>query len=248
MASLSSLGLTFYVVVLIGAFAVRSAAGFGAVLIAVPMLAFVMPVPTAVAVATVLSVVTSAQQVSRDWRKIAWGQFFIVSAYTLIGIGLGFYFISMLNEHALRRGLGGFLILYSIYVFWTRGRSPVLPTGWHGALAAFAGIMGGFFGALFGGGVGPIYVVYFNVVRMTKDVFRVTMSMIMLASVGFRIAGYAGLGFYSRSALSLLALGLPLVFIGSWLGDRVALWLDPAKFGSLVGGLVLLSGLALLLR
>ena len=43
-SSLSFLGLAFYVLVLIGAFAVRSAAGFGAGLIAVPMLAFVLPV------------------------------------------------------------------------------------------------------------------------------------------------------------------------------------------------------------
>jgi hypothetical protein len=35
-----------------GAFAVRSAAGFGAVLIAMPMLAFVLPVSTAVSVTT----------------------------------------------------------------------------------------------------------------------------------------------------------------------------------------------------
>jgi len=248
MASLSPLGLAFYVVVLIGAFAVRSAAGFGAVLIAVPMLAFVLPVPTAVSVATALSMVTSAQQVSRDWTRIAWGQFFILTFYTMIGIGLGFYFISTLNENALRRGLGGFLILYSIYALWTRGASPVLPTRWHGALAACAGIIGGFFGALFGGGVGPIYMIYFNVLRMSRDVFRVTMSTIMLVGVSARIAGYASFGFYGRSTMILLALGLPLVFVGSWLGDRLALRLDPRLFGSLVGVLVLLSGVALLLR
>src|SRR5579864_3212464 len=248
MASLSPLGLAFYVVVLIGAFAVRSAAGFGAVLIAVPMLAFVLPVPTAVSVATALSMVTSAQQVSRDWTRIAWGQFFILTFYTMIGIGLGFYFISTLNENALRRGLGGFLILYSIYALWTRGASPVLLTRWHGALAACAGIIGGFFGALFGGGVGPIYMIYFNVLRMSRDVFRVTMSTIMLVGVSARIAGYASFGFYGRSTMILLALGLPLVFVGSWLGDRLALRLNPQRFGALVGGLVLLSGVALLLR
>jgi uncharacterized membrane protein YfcA len=41
MASLSAVDLAFYVLVLIAAFAVRSAAGFGAGPIAVPMLAFV---------------------------------------------------------------------------------------------------------------------------------------------------------------------------------------------------------------
>ncbi len=93
MASLSALGLAFYALVLVGAFAVRGAAGFGAGLIAVPLLAFILPVPTAVAVATVLTMITSARQVGRDWGLIAWGQFFLVSFYTVIGIGLAFYFI-----------------------------------------------------------------------------------------------------------------------------------------------------------
>ena len=43
MASLSVLGLVLYALVMIGAFAVRSAAGFGAVLVAIPLLAFIMP-------------------------------------------------------------------------------------------------------------------------------------------------------------------------------------------------------------
>jgi uncharacterized membrane protein YfcA len=41
---------------------------------------------------------------------------------------------------------------------------------------------------------------------------------------------------------------LPLVVIGSWLGDRVIRRVDPAKFGWLVGGLIFLSGVALLVK
>jgi uncharacterized protein len=162
MLSLSLLGLAFYAMVLTGAFAVRSAAGFGAGLIAVPMLAFILPVSTAVSVAAVLTTVTSAEQVGRNWRQIAWKQFALVSFYTVVGIGLGFYFLKTLDEHTLRRGLGAFLVLYSIHALWARGTFPVLPARWRGALAAGTGIAGGFCGALFGGGAGPIYVVYFN--------------------------------------------------------------------------------------
>jgi hypothetical protein len=46
------LGLAFFMLVMIGAFAVRSAAGFGAALIAMPMPAFVLPVSKAVSVTT----------------------------------------------------------------------------------------------------------------------------------------------------------------------------------------------------
>jgi hypothetical protein len=104
--SLSPLGLVFFMLVMIGAFAVRSAAGFGAVLIAMPMLAFVLPISTAVSVTTALTAITSIHHVSRDWRRVAWRHFAIMAFYSAIGIGSGFYFIKMLDEHTLRRGLG----------------------------------------------------------------------------------------------------------------------------------------------
>ena len=90
MASLSLLGFAFYMLVMTGAFAVRSAAGFGAVLIAMPMLAFILPVSTAVSVTTALTSITSIHQVSRHWRRVAWGHFTIMALYSAIGIGLGF--------------------------------------------------------------------------------------------------------------------------------------------------------------
>jgi hypothetical protein len=247
-ASLSLLGLTFYIVVMTAAFAVRSAAGFGAVLVAMPMLAFVLPVPTAVSITTALTAITSLHHLSRDWRRVAWRHFTIMAFYSAIGIGVGFFVINLLDEHALRRSLGVFLIFYALYAWATADASPVLPARWRQALAAGTGITGGLLGTLFGAGVGPIYVVYFNTLRMEREIFRVTMSTVILLGGVARIAGYARMGFYEASSVVLIAIGLPLVLIGSWLGDRVIRRLDPRMFGRLVGGLILLSGIALLVR
>ncbi len=248
MLSLSFLGFAFYALVMIGAFAVRSAAGFGAVLIAVPMLAFILPVSSAVSVATALTALTSVRHISRDWRRIAGREFAILAVYSLVGIGLGFCFIKTLDENALRRGLGIFLIAYSVYALWTAGAPPMFAARWHNALAAGAGIAGGFVGALFGGGVGPIYVIYFNALRLERDVFRVTLTTVALVGGLARIAGYASFGFYGRSTLALVAVGLPMMAIGSWLGNWLAVSLNPRVFGWFVGGLVLLSGVALLVK
>jgi hypothetical protein len=247
-SSLSLIGFGFFVLVMTGAFAVRSAAGFGAVLVAMPMLAFIMPVSTAVSVTTALTAITSVHQVSRGWRRVAWRHFVIMAFYSAVGIGLGFYFIKMLDEHMLRRGLGVFLILYSIYALATAKASPRISSRWQGALAASTGITAGLLGTLFGAGVGPIYVIYFNALRLEREIFRVTMSMVVLLGGAARIAGYASFGFYERSSIALIALGLPLVVIGSWLGDRVIRRVDPYIFGRLVGGLIMLSGVALLVK
>src|SRR5437868_4353817 len=165
-----------------------------------------------------------------------------------IGIGLGFYFIQMLDEHALRRSLGAFLIFYSIYALATAKASGMVSARWRGPLAAGTGVAGGLLGTLFGAGVGPIYVVYFNALRLEREIFRVTMSTVMLLGGAARIAGYASFGFYERSSLAFIAIGLPLVVVGSWLGDTVIRRLDPKTFSWLVGGLIFLSGVGLLVK
>lgn len=248
MPLLSPAGLAFYVVVLIGAFAVRSAAGFGAGLIAIPMLAFVLPVSTVVSVATAFATLTAVQQVGRDWRHVAWRQFAILGSYTMLGIGAGLYCINLLDEDTLRHSLGVFLILYAAHQLWRGSTARVLPRRWHGSLAAGAGIGAGFFSALFGGGVGPIYVLYFQTLRLERMAFRATMSAVVLIGGVARLIGYASYGFYKGPTVTLLEIGLPLVIFGSWLGDRLARWLSVRMFSRLVGGLVLLAGIALFFK
>jgi uncharacterized protein len=248
MSALSTSGIALYAVILFGAFTVRSAAGFGAGLIAIPMLALILPVSTAVSVATLLTTLTSVQQVSRQWRDVAWRQFIIIFCYSMAGIGLGLYFIKLLNEDLMRYGLGIFMILYSLYALGSTGTAFYVPTRWHGAIGAAVGIVGGLCSALFGAGAGPIYVVYFDILRLEKAVFRATMSAVVVLGGMARIVGYESYGFYGASTLGLLAIGLPAVVIGSWFGDRVVNRLSARSFSRLVAAIMLISGITLLVR
>ena len=248
MSALSTSGVVFYAVILLGAFTVRSAAGFGAGLIAIPLLALVLPVSTAVSVASVLTTLTSIQQVSREWRLVAWRQFLIIFCYSMVGVGLGLYFLKLLDEDLLRHGLGVFMILYSLHAVWTADTVHVLPSRWHGTIGAVVGIVGGLCSALFGAGAGPFYVVYFGILRLDRAVFRATMSAVVVLGGVARIAGYENAGFYGASTLGLLAVGLPAVIAGCWLGDKVVYRLSARSFSRLVAAIMLLSGITLLIR
>src|SRR5580700_2684146 len=166
----------------------------------------------------------------------------------MVGVGLGLYFLKLLDEDVLRHCLGGFLLLYSIYALSAADTSRLLPRHWHGALGAGVGIVGGLCSALFGAGAGPIYVVYFDILRLEKAVFRATMSAVVVLGGAARIAGYESDGFYGASTLGLLAIGLPSVIVGSWLGDRIVNRLSAGAFSRLVAGIMLASGIALFVR
>jgi uncharacterized protein len=251
MSSISLVGLAFYAAVLLSAFTVRSAAGFGAGLIAIPMLAVILPVSTAVSIASVFTTLTSLQLVGREWRQIAWRQFIVIFSYSILGVGLGLYCMKLLNEDILRHCLGIFLILYSLYALLTPNtrHNDLVSRRWHRTLGAAVGIVGGFCSTLFGAGAGPIYVVYFNILRLERAVFRVTMSAVVVLGGAARIAGYGSSGFYrSSTTITLLAVGLPLVMVGSWLGDRLVFRLSAQSFSRLIAAIILLSGVTLFVR
>lgn len=193
MSSISFVGLAFYAAVLLSAFTVRSAAGFGAGLIAIPMLALILPVSSAVSIATVFTTLTSLQLTAREWRQIAWRQFIVIFSYSILGIGLGLYCMKLLNEDILRHCLGVFLILYSLFALLTPNtrHNNLVSRRWHRTLGAAVGIVGGLCSTLFGAGAGPIYVVYFDILRLERAVFRATMSAVVVLSGAARIAGYA---------------------------------------------------------
>ena len=94
----------------------------------------------------------------------------------------------------------------------------------------------------------PISSITSMMLRMERIALRVTMSAVVLIGGFARLAGNASYGFYKGSTIMLLAIGLPLVIVGSWLGDRLARWLSIRTFSRVVGVLVLLSGVALLLK
>jgi uncharacterized membrane protein YfcA len=123
-----------------------------------------------------------------------------------------------------------------------------VPHRWHGALGAVVGIIGGLFSALFGAGAGPIYVVYFDILKLEKAVFRATMSAVVVMGGAARIVGYETYGLYGGSSLVLLAIGIPLVLIGARVGDRLVYKLSARTFSRFVAAIILGSGVTLVIR
>lgn len=238
--------ILFCAAALMVAFGVRGGTGFGGATLAVPALAFALPTAMAVSIVAVLSTVNSIDIVRRDWRNIDWSELRRLLPYTLAGIATGLYFMSSLDDRALRQALGIFLIIYSGYTLLRGGAMTVVSDRWCRPLAATTGTIGGFLGALFGAAAGSIYAIYLNVRQLDKRVFRVTITSIMLIGLLVRVGGYAELGFYGLLPLLVIAAGLPMMFLGSWLGDRLTDKLNTKNFGRVIGAVVLCSGVGLL--
>jgi uncharacterized membrane protein YfcA len=107
---------------------------------------------------------------------------------------------------------------------------------------------GALIATLFGGLAGPVYVTYFDSLGLAKGVFRVTVSTTLLTLSIVRSAGYFATGVFRAEDFMLVGAALiPAgigTLIGEWVHDRIA----PEAFRRYIGGLLVMSGAALLLH
>jgi uncharacterized protein len=248
MDTLSPLQAIFCSLVVVAAFAVRGSAGFGGGVVAVPLLVLVLPIQLIVPVMTTLSLLASIKQGVRDRHMIQWRDIKRLMPAALLGVGVGLYLFTTIDARPLSRALGVFVILYAIYMFATAGRLPTVAERWEKPLAATMGAGAGLVGTLFGGAAGPLFVIYLNTQRLSKEQFRATMTAIMICMSVARISGYASLGFLDLSGLKYLAVAIPLMLAGSYLGDLVVRYIDQRRFERVLGALLIASGVVLLLK
>jgi len=256
--SLSWLELASCGVVIVACYALRGSTGFGAAA-AMPLLALVVPIKILVPVWTLLGIASSVTIVARDYRAIAGVALLRTLPTGLIGIAIGLYVFTQLDSRTLARGLGVLVIAYAAYSLWAMTRpappAPAAPPA--GAttrqpsrrlIAPIAGILGGAVGTTFGTMASLFYAIYFDTIRLAKHQFRATMSAMILTLSVVRGLGYLAVGAFGRDAVIAFALAFPMMLIGIFIGDRFHAGMSEQTFRRMVGGVLVVSGLALLVK
>ena len=158
-----------------------------------------------------------------------------------LGIPLGVLTLTRLNGGGLKLGLGVFLILYGVYAL----ASPRLPAMARKSRAADAVV--GFIGGLMGGiggysGIAP--TIWTQMLHMPKAEARgIYQPFILLAHVSTLLL-VGALALDART-LALMLSTIPALLAGSAAGWAIYGRLDEAGFKKLLAGLLLLSGITL---
>jgi uncharacterized membrane protein YfcA len=225
------------------AYFVRGITGFGSGLIAIPLLALMLPLPLVVPLIGLLDYSASLGHGVKHREAIVWRELLPLLPFTLIGVVLALYLFKMVDAELLSRVLGGFVLLYAFYSLFGREPSGQGSRLW----SPLAGGLGGLVGTLFGTG-GPFYVIYLHYRGLHKTAFRATIATIFLLDGASRIIGYSFSGLYSQDSLIGVLAGLPLMILAMWLGGHVHVNLSQESFRKAIGLLLIGAGLALMLR
>lgn len=136
--------------------------------------------------------------------------------FAVLGVVAALYLLQSVDTRLLLKAMAAFIIFYAMYSL-----SGKAPEGAHSRWWAIsAGGLGGLIGTAFGTG-GPFYVAYLQMRKLDKSQFRATFAAIFLLDGANRLAGYFLTGILTLEFLKTLAMALPVMLVGIYLGGKV---------------------------
>ena len=225
------------------AYVIFGISGFGSTLIAVPLLAHILPLKFVIPVVVVLDCV-GAFSMGFKLRADVWkAEFLPMLPFLLVGLLMGAFVLLNLPTHWLFAGLGFFVVIFGSYYVIDRKSKVHLPR-W---ACAPIGLIAGTTSSAFGVG-GPLYVFYFTARGATPEQVRATVPAVFSFTTVARIAIFASVGLFNWNVVIAVLSLLPAMALGLWCGHRLHGRLSRDQAIRFIGGLLLLSGVSLLLR
>jgi hypothetical protein len=225
------------------AYIIFAITGFGSTLVALPLLAHLLPLKFVIPVVVVLDCISSIRMGVKLRANLYKAEVLPLAPFMIVGMPGGVYFLINLPANVLLGALGVLVTVFGVSYVVKRGGGIRLARWTAAPLGLFAGTAS----AAFGVG-GPVYVFFLTGRGATPDQIRATMPVIFIFTTITRIALFAAAGLFTAEVLLTSALLLPVMILGLYAGNRLHLSLTREHVTRLIGALLAVSGLSLVLR
>jgi uncharacterized membrane protein YfcA len=225
---------------------VKGLLGVGLPLVVVPLLALVIPSPKAIALMGIPILLSNVWQAADGGHAgYAVRRFWTLLLPMVIATALTVRFTLGLPVTTLNALLAGALLLAVILMAWhpRLDVSAHAERRWSAVVGALSGAMGGVSSLM-----GPLLITYLVALRLTREQFIGSISVIYLAGAIPMYASLAALDVMGLPEATLSALALAPMFGGMALGKRLRSRVSEVLFRRLLLGFLTVVALLLLLR
>lgn len=237
MLNLPWLTLLSAAVIVAVAYTVYGLTGFGAAIIAIPLLAHFFPLRFAVPMMLVFDLFAGFLLGLKNRKHLDRNELLRLLPFLLLGMAAGVTVLMHASERWLLLVLGIFVLSYASWSLLSKAVPVPVSPRW----AVPAGMIGGAFTALYGTG-GPIYMIYLARRLPDKTVMRATIGVLIFGTALVRLVLFTGSGFYQQPGLLPLAFALlPCALLGYLAGSHLHAHM-PAKGAVQAVWLLLIAG------
>ena len=226
----------------LGAF-VQGATGFGSGLLINAFWLHIMEPTHAIPLNVVTSLFISGVPIYKLRKKLDFSKLKQFAIFGVIGIPIGMYLLVISDPSKLKFSIGILLVIYAVLMLKISSFSINVNNKSINNLVGFiSGIIGGLTALL-----GIIPVAWFSVQRLPKNTKRGTYEPFIFITSIAAIISFAFAGLYKIEMIFDLLKIIPALLVGSWLGIKIYNKINDNLFRKVVLGLILLSGLFLVI-
>lgn len=220
---------------------VRSAFGFGEALIAVPLLALLIPIEVAAPVAALVSITVAAVVLVQDWRQVNFRSAGRLALASALGTPLGLLLLLAVAEPVVKGLLAVVILAFSLHSLLSPARAFLKNDKWAWLFGFGAGILGGAYGMN-----GPPLVVYGTLRQWSPQRFRGTLQGYFLPASIIVMGGYAFAGLWTPAVNRWYLLSLPVILLAILMGRACNQRMNRGRFLLCIHSGLILVGSALL--
>jgi uncharacterized protein len=231
-------------VVIFAASIMEALTGFGSGIIALPFLAVLIGIKTAVPMIMVISVVFTSYMLALNFKKVAWKEYFTIIGFVALGLPVGIYIFSAFDEKNLKLFLGLFIIVFSLRAL-IKIKFPHQPANLraYGIFQRIMLFMGGIVQGAFATG-GPLIVIYSADKIKEKSSFRATMCVVWLTLNTILLTkNFIVGGIMTKHVFVLVAGAFPFFVAGSLIGLKLHKKVSLRVFTLLINIVLMAAGI-----
>jgi len=226
----------------LGAF-VQGATGFGSGLLINAFWLHIMEPTHAIPLNVVTSLFISGVPIYKLRKKLDFSKLKQFAIFGVVGIPIGMYLLVISDPSKLKFSIGILLVIYALLMLKISSFSINVNNKSMNNLVGFiSGIIGGLTALL-----GIIPVAWFSVQRLPKNTKRGTYEPFIFITSIAAIISFGFVGLYKIEMIFDLLKIIPALLVGSWLGIKIYNKINDNLFRKVVLGLILLSGLFLVI-
>jgi uncharacterized membrane protein YfcA len=221
---------------------VQTLSGFGFALIVMSLMTIVMGLRMAAPLVALAGLTVYTINLIRYRRAVNIREALRLAAAAALGIPIGLWVLSNVDESAIKSLLGLILVAYALYKL-VHPVTPRLRSQWWAYPAGFAaGCLGGAYNT-----PGPPVIVYGSLRQWPKDEFRAILQTLFLFNAVLVVASHVIAHHLTTGVLTLYSYAAPALLLGILAGSRVDRRVNKDRFRAMVTVLILVLGLSLVL-
>lgn len=197
---------------------VQAATGFGGGIVIMIFLPMLFPMASAAGISQTITMALSGSIFFR-YRKYVKkeGLLLALLSYTVTS-DLGMTIANGMDAKRAKLIFGIFLVILAIYFIIFASKIKVRPSKLANIICTG---LSGLFGGMFGIGGPPVSVYYINAMP-TKEAYLGTLNLFFFITAVINTASRVMKGIITRDMVPYILLGVPVILIGSALGDQIA--------------------------